>query len=303
MPRRLPSLKSLSAFEATARLKSVTAAANELFVTPGAVSRQVSMLEEWIDQPLMHRSPQGINLTERGEKLALKLRDVFEDIARAIREAERQDENTVVNINLYPTFTIQWMMPRLAEFHATNPKVDLRIKTSLQEPNFHGGDIDMAVIIAKDDPPGLYGIPLFERVFSPVCSPKLLKRCPGETPGEALVNERLLLSDRHIGLWKKWLEMSGISIKKLQKGVKFENSTLAWQAARNGAGFAMGQEALLQSDFSEGRLVSPFTESILDDRFYRLVCRDEEKNIPAIQAVFSWFEQEKEQHSPSDRKG
>jgi len=296
MPRRLPSLKSLSAFEATARLKSVTAAANELFVTPGAVSRQVSMLEEWIDQPLMHRSPQGINLTERGEKLALKLRDVFEDIARAIREAERKDENTVVTINLYPTFTIQWMMPRLAEFHAAHPEIDLRIKTSLQEPNFHGGDIDMAVIIAKDDPPGLCGIPLFERVFSPVCSPELLKRCPGETPSEALENERLLLSDRHMGLWEEWLEMMGIPTEKLHKGVRFENSSLAWQAARKGAGFAMGQEALLQVDFKEERLVSPFSEKILDDRFYRLVCREEEKGTPAIQAVFSWFEQERKQH-------
>lgn len=296
MTRRIPSFKSLAAFEATARLKSVTAAGKELFVTPGAVSRQITLLEEWVNQPLMRRSPQGITLTERGEKLAFKLGDIFEEIAKAIREAERQNENSVVTLNLYPTFTIQWLMPRLADFHATFPEIDLRIKTSLSEPNFQGGDIDMAVIIAEETPPGLSGIPLFDRVFSPVCSPGLLARCPGESPREALKNERLLLSDRHVDLWRKWLEMTGISTEKINRGVRFENSSLAWQAARKGAGFAMGQKALLEVDFSEGRLVSPFEETILDDRFYRLVCREAEKDSPAIRTIFSWFLKEKDLH-------
>ena len=218
MAHPIPSQKSLAAFEATARLKSVSAAAKELFVTPGAVSRQITLLEEWINQPLMRRSPQGIGLTERGEKLAKALGDIFEEIATAIREAERQDENPVVTINLYPTFTIQWLMPRLAEFHATHPDIDLRIKTSLQEPNFNSDGIDMAVIIAEQNPPGLTGIPLFERVFSPVCSPELLARCPGESPREALENERLLLSDRHLDLWSRWLEMTGISTENSAEG-------------------------------------------------------------------------------------
>jgi len=292
MRRRIPSFKALVAFEATARLKSVTAASEELFVTPGAVSRQITQLEEWIEKSLMQRSPQGIELTERGKKLAVSLGNAFEDVYAAIREAERPDESNIVTINVFPTFAISWLMPRLAEFHATCPGIDLRIKTSVQPPNFKNNDIDLAVFASVDNPPGLSGIPLFERVFLPVCSPELLERYSGESSLEILKNERLLMSDIHVGLWEKWLVMMGLSTEKLHKGVRFENSSLAWQAARKGAGFAMGQEALLQTDFMDGRLVAPFSESILDERLYRLLWRKEEENLSIISTVISWFKKE-----------
>jgi LysR family glycine cleavage system transcriptional activator len=292
MSHRIPSFKALAAFEATARLKSVSIAAKELFVTPGAVSRQITLLEDLVNQPLMRRSPQGIVLTERGEKLAISLGSAFEDISKAIRAAERQDEHSIVTINVYPTFAISWLMPRLAEFHATCPDIDLRIKTSLQPPNFKGDDIDVAVIISDVIPPGLSGVPLFERVFSPVCSPELLERNPGIKLKNMLQKERLLVSDMHISLWNRWLDLFGIPNDIINRGIRFENSSLAWQAARKGAGFAMGQEALLESDINDGRLVSPFSETILDERIYRLVCRESEQNIPSIKAVFSWFQKE-----------
>lgn len=290
MAHRIPTLKSLAAFEATARLKSVSAAAKELFVTPGAVSRQVTLLEESINQPLMRRSPQGVVLSERGKKLAISLESCFEDIAKAIREAEGQDKNSIVTINVYPTFAIQWLMPRLAEFHADNPNIDLRIKTSLQPPNLKGDDIDIAVIISEQTPPGLSGIPLFERVFSPVCSPDLLARHPESHPRDVLQKERILLSDMHMDRWAHWLKLLGIPDEILRRGIRFENSSLAWQAARKGAGFAMGQEVLLEADFSEGRLISPFNETILDKQLYCLVCRENERDIPYIRAIFSWFQ-------------
>lgn len=294
MNYRIPSFKALAAFEATARLKSVSVAAKELFVTPGAVSRQITLLEDLVNQSLMRRSPQGIVLTERGEKLAISLGSAFEDISRALRAAERHDEHSIVTINVYPTFAISWLMPRLAEFHAACPDIDLRIKTSLQPPNFKSDDIDVAVIISDEIPAGLSGSPLFERVFSPICSPELLDRNPGIKLKNMLQKERLLLSDMHINLWNRWLDLFGVPNDIINRGIRFENSSLAWQAARKGAGFAMGQEALLESDLREGRLVSPFSETILDERIYCLVCREEEMNLPAIQSVFSWFKQKVE---------
>ena len=294
MNYRIPSFKALAAFEATARLKSVSVAAKELFVTPGAVSRQITLLEDLVNQSLMRRSPQGIVLTERGEKLAISLGSAFEDISRALRAAERHDEHSIVTINVYPTFAISWLMPRLAEFHAACPDIDLRIKTSLQPPNFKSDDIDVAVIISDEIPAGLSGSPLFERVFSPICSPELLDRNPGIKLKNMLQKERLLLSDMHINLWNRWLDLFGVPNDIINRGIRFENSSLAWQAARKGAGFAMGQEALLESDLREGRLVSPFSETILDERIYCLVCREEEMNLPAIKSVFSWFKQKVE---------
>ncbi len=290
LKNKIPSLKALTAFEATARLKSVTAAAKTLFVTPGAVSRQITLLEELLNQPLMRRSPQGIILTDKGEKLAQSLADALEDIAHAIREAQRDEGHSIVTINVYPTFAINWLMPRLAEFHATCPSIDLRIKTSLQAPNFKSEDIDVAVMISECTPSGLSGFPLFERVFSPVCSPNLLARYSKVPLKEVLQRERLLLSDMHVDLWNRWLELIGIPNEILTRGIRFQNSSLAWQAAKEGAGFAMGQEVLLEADFKDNRLIAPFSETILDNRLYRLVCRENEKENASIKTIFEWFQ-------------
>ena len=293
MLSNLPSFNALVAFEATARLKSVTEAANELCVTPGAVSRQITTLESWMDHLLMRRSPQGVVLTERGKKLALSLGNSFNMIAKAVREAMGQDKNPVITMNTYPTFAIQWLMPRLAEFHAIFPNVDLRIKTSLQPPDFNREDIDIAVIISDVYPKGLTGITLVERVFSPVCSPAVLERHPGVDPRDVLQKEKLLLSGMHMEIWQNWLRLIDIPDNILKSSVRFGNSSLAWQAARSGAGFAMGQEALLGTYLNDTRLVAPFEETIIDERFYRLVCRESEKDIPLIRSLFSWFESEK----------
>ncbi len=290
MNYKLPSLKALAAFEATARLKSVTAAAKALFVTPGAVSRQITLLEEHINHPLMRRSPQGIALTEKGEVLAHSLGKAFEEISNAIREAQKDETHSIVTINVYPTFAINWLMPRLADFHATCPNIDLRIKTSLQAPNLKSEDIDVAVMISERTPLGLSGFPLFERAFSPVCSPTLLARYSDTPLNKVLEKEHLLLSDMHINLWHRWLKLIGISDDILTRGIRFQNSTLAWQAAKEGAGFAMGQDVLLEADYKENRLVSPFSETILDERVYLLVCREDERENPAINTVLSWVQ-------------
>ena len=105
-------------------------------------------------------------------------------------------------------------MPRLAEFHAAYPDIDLRIKTSLRPPNFKGDDIDVAVVISEKNPSGLIGISLFKRVFSPVCSPDLLSRYPGASPLDVLQKERLLLSDMHMDMWTRWIELLGLSTCK-----------------------------------------------------------------------------------------
>ena len=243
----------------------------------------------------MRRSPQGVALTERGKKLADALGNCFKDLAKALREAEGHGEQSIATINVYPTVAIQWLMPRLAEFHAIYPNIDLRIKTSLRAPNFKDENIDVAVIISEKNPPGLTGIALFNRVFSPVCSPGLLARYVRSLPMDVLQKERLLLSDMHMEMWRRWLDLMGISTTILDRGIRFENSALAWEAARKGAGFAMGQEALLETDVSEGRLVQPFREGIMDEKSYRLVCRERERYIPHINSIFTWFKRKTEE--------
>ncbi len=289
MSKYLPSFKALRAFEATVRLESLSAAAEELNVTPGAISRQITSLEEWVGHPLMRRSRQGVLVNARGKALSKELGEGFLSIHKALRKASNPGTQRPIVLSVYPTFAIQWLMPRLADFYAAEPQLDLRIQTSLKPPNFDRDDIDVAVMIAEASSSGNFSIPLFDRVFTPVCSPSLISRFEGQPPEAALKAEQLLLSDLQMDHWTKWLDMAGLSNVLLERSIRFENSSLAWQAAREGVGFAMGQEILLKQDLDDGRLVMPFETRFKDARQYRLSCRMREAEVPAINAVFKWF--------------
>lgn len=289
MRDRLPSFKALQAFAATARLGRLSDAARELNVTPGAVSRQISSLEQELGRSLMRRGPQGAELTEQGRALARRLEAAFSDIAGAVRDARREPDAARVTLRAYPTFAIHWLMPRLAEFHAENPGLDLRVHTSVDPPRFDAEDIDLAVMIVRTPPPTLRSAPLFSRLYTPVCNQDLMNRWPTPLPLAALETERLLVSEMHRDHWRRWLGDVGLPPELVTRGILFGSSSLAWQAAREGAGFAMGQEALLRSDLASGRLHRPFDATLLDDRRYWIVARQAGGPASAIDDAFAWI--------------
>ena len=286
--RHLPSFKALQAFEATMRHGTLSAAARELNVTPGAISRQISALEEDFGLKLMARHHEGITPNQAGEKLARALNKSFKEISETIEEIREGSLRETLTLKVFPTFAIQWLVPRLASFHGLAPDIDLHIRTSLTDARFATEDIDIAVMIGNGDWPKLQSHRLFPRRFTLICSPALLDRV-GPAPSVALRSSRILYSDLHIEHWNEWLGNAGFSDIDISRGTQFDNSSLAYQAARDGAGFALGQIDLLHEDLRTGRLVTPFETVTTGKRDYYVAYRQQDTDRPAIRKLIDWL--------------
>jgi LysR family glycine cleavage system transcriptional activator len=173
--RHLPSFKALQAFEATMRHGTLSDAARDLNVTPGAVSRQISALEDDLGFKLMTRHHEGITPNHPGEKLARVLGKSFKDISDVIQELRDGAFRETLTLKVFPTVAIQWLVPRLANFHGLAPDIDLHIRTSLNDARFDMEDIDVAIMIGDGNWPKLRAHRLFPRLFTLVCNPQLLQ--------------------------------------------------------------------------------------------------------------------------------
>lgn len=286
--RRIPSFKALRAFESTMRHGTLSAAARDLNVTPGAISRQISALEDDMGLKLMTRHHEGITPNQAGEKLARALTKSFKDIADVIEEVREGTLRETLTLKVFPTFAIQWLIPRLANFHSLAPDIDLHIRTSLADARFDVEEIDVAVMIGNGDWPRLRSHRLFPRLFTLVCSPTLLEKA-GSGPEAALRSSRILYSDLHIEHWGQWLGQAGFHDIDISRGTLFENSSLAYQAARDGAGFALGQIDLLREDLRTGRLITPFETVTTGKREYYVAYRQHDADQPAIRKLVDWL--------------
>ena len=287
--RYLPSFKALRCFEATVRTGTLSAAARELNVTPGAVSRQISALEEHLGAPLMLRHRRGATASSQGRTLADKLARAFSDIGEALDEVAAMPDDQTVTLNVYPTFAIQWLMPRLPDFYGLAPDVDLRIRPSLQEHPFDREEIDVAILIGVPSDHRLSSRVLFRRRFTPVCSPATL-RAVGPLPPADIGKCQIFYSEMHVRQWRMWLEAVGLAAVELPAtGIRFENSSLAYQAAREGTGFAIGQPTLLRADLESGRLVAPFAIVVEGNRQYAVACRARDAGRPSVRLFMDWI--------------
>ncbi len=291
--RYLPRFHALRAFEEAIRTGSLSAAARNLNVTPGAVSRQISALEAHIGGSLMRRHHQGITPNERGMRLFQRLSAAFAEIEDAVRESVGESRQEILTLMTFPTFAVQWLMPRLPRFYSQAPHVDLRIRTSVNNARFDREEIDVALMIGNGRWPGLSTAFLFRREFTPVANSDLLRQY-GPDPHDALLRTRVLYSTPYLRLWQLWLDQAGMRDVPLDRGICFDNSSLAYQAAREGAGFALGQRALVAEDLRSGRLIAPFDLVLEADRQYHIAWRRQDADRPAIKSFVDWIRSEVE---------
>jgi LysR family glycine cleavage system transcriptional activator len=262
MARRLPSLTALKAFEAAARHQSFTRAADELFVTQAAVSRQIRELEEALGRPLFHRLHRRVELTEAGATLAAATARAFEGIEAAVLRIGRGTPESLLQISVEPPFAMQWLLPRLGRFNLRHPEIDVVLDPEFAIVDLTGSGAELAIRYSDDQSSwsGTESHPLAQVWGAPVLSPRLLGQGP-PLEGPADLVHYTLLHEEDREYWARWFRDAGLPDLAVRRGPVFKDATLAIEAAVLGQGVVLGDPILTGDDVAAGRLVQPLPQS------------------------------------------
>ena len=301
MSRRLPPLNSLRVFEAVARHLSITRAADELSVTPAAVSHQVKTLEDHLGVSLFHRVNRNLLLTDAGQACLPGIREGFERLSAAIQEVDNLGEAGILSVSVAPSFAAKWLVPRLDSFAAQHPDIDVRVSASMQLMDFERDNVDLAIRYGAGRYPNLEVERLLKEEVFPVCSPKLLESDEPLSSPEALRHHTLLHDDSpeddiSCPTWPMWLKAAGIKEVDGSRGPRFNQSSLVVEAAVLGRGVAMAKAHLAAADLAEGRLVKPFKGAMPVDFAYYIVCPEAKLNLRKVSVFRDWLREQAEGH-------
>lgn len=308
MRHSLLPLNALRAFEAAARHSSFAKAADELNVTPGALSHQIRGLEEQIGVKLFERKVRAVALTEEGRALLPGLQTGFSHIRTAMEDLLSRREGSVVVLSTPPGFTSKWLAPRLYRFSAAHPETDVRVSSSMGLANFRNDGIDAAVRtlpVSSPQPDDLDVEKLIEIQYLPVCSPRLGLK-PGSSPNrETLAGVPLIHDESFAAMpgWRDWLGSHGLRELDpgqeldqdhgldLGRGLRFNSPDHALDAAIEGAGLLLANNVLAYDDLRTGRLVAPFGGLVPSGRAYCLVVPNR-RSQARVEALRTWLRQE-----------
>ncbi len=287
----MPPLNALRAFDAAARLGSLKAAAEEASVTHGAISRHIRLLEDWLGSPLFLRHNRRVVLTELGEAYLAEIAPAFQRIARATDDARNRRRRKLLRVNALSTFTVRWLLPRLADFRRSHPEIDVEVTTSNDAVDRAG---EAAEIIIRGGPDTIHGY--VTHVFltetrQPVCNPALLETLPLATPGDLRMHT-LLHSSNMARLWDEWLTMAGVPGLDAAANLVLDHFYLALEAAVGGLGVAMGPSALIGADLAAGRLMAPFPHLAMTARSYCAYMRSDMRSDVRMAAFCEWLQRQ-----------
>ncbi len=296
MPRRLPPLNALKAFEAAARHLSFSRAAAELNVTPGAVSHQVKLLEQQLGVQLFRRMTRSIRLTEAGQAALPTLAQGFDRLAQAVDLIRNHSGTGELIISINPAFGAMWLVPRLERFRGRHPEIEIRIDGTESLVDLARDNVDVAIRYGPGGYPGVRVDRLFSPLNTPVCSPDLVT---GDRPlrqPDDLRHHSLLHIDwkDDEASWRMWLLAAGLTDIDPTRGPHFTAENMAVQAAIDGQGVALVGDILVADHLAAGRLVRPFDTSLstpLSFSYYLLSDRDSD-SLPRVAAFRKWLLEE-----------
>ena len=294
MAQKLPPLNALRAFEAAARHLSVSKAADELNVTPAAVSHQVKALEDFLGLALFRRLNRALMLTDAGQTILPGLRNGFDHLAQAIGKLAARRDGDALTISTSPSFAAKWLVPRLDKFRTALPHVELRFDATDRVVDLARGEADIAIRYGAGDYSGLRSELLFCDEAFPVCSPRLCRGPPPLTKPEDLAGHTLLhvawdVLNETAPSWHMWLLAGGVSGVDATRGPRFNQDSMALQAAIEGHGVALVSGALLADDLAAKRLVRPFDLSLPVPFGYYVVVSEQALTRPNTAAFFDWI--------------
>jgi len=286
----LPSLNGLRAFEAAARHLSFTRAAAELNVTQTAISHQIRRLEEQLGIRLFERRTRELLLTREAAAYLPAVQAAFEELRQATARLQRPARGGMLTVSTTASLAAKWLVTRVAAFQDANPGIEVRISTSSHLVDFVREEVDMAVRYGRGSWPGLRATWLMAEDIFPVCSPALLRdgkplRKPADLADHTLLHTTTSRED-----WQLWLTAAGLPISiAARRGLSFDQSFMAVQAAVEGLGVALGRTRFVEADIAAGRLVVPFDVVLPADAGFYIVAPEETADTPKITLFHDWL--------------
>ncbi|GAA0587699.1 transcriptional regulator GcvA [Caenispirillum bisanense] len=289
MAYRLPPLNTLRLFEAAGRHLSFKLAAEELNLTPSAVSHGIQTLEDWLGVPLFARGHRAITLTAAGHAYLPRVRDALELIAGATEAVPGRRPSGRLAVSVAPSFGLRWLIPRLSRFQARHPDLDVTLDTAHRQVEFPRDDVDVAIRRGRGGWPGVEAVRLVGEDLVPVCAPAL-----AATLASAADLERAILL--HVVSvpedWDAWAALSGAAGLDTRRGLRFDTIHMALEAAVQGLGVAMGRLPIVQPDIDAGRLVPVLGPPRACAAGYWLLSAPDAGRRPAIAAFRRWIGEE-----------
>ncbi|MEL6992492.1 MAG: LysR family transcriptional regulator [Pseudomonadota bacterium] len=293
---RMPSLSSLRAFEAAARRLSFKDAADELSVTPGAISQQVRSLEDDLGISLFHRATRSVSLTEAGLKLQPEVTDGFLKIRDAV-DLVRPGQATSITVRAAGMVIRNWLLPRLHLFTEANRHLQTHVNTLHSWEDLQLGEDEVVFRLAKEPPAGVYSRKIHQLLLIPLASPDFIEKYNLKSSEDAL--RAPLLQDAIIQLfdkssgWDKWFNLAGLTKPVPEYALKFDPyaADFALDMAINGKGVLLGWSIQCYQALSQGRLGCPFGPVMELDLSYYLVCHHSAAKKPHVKSFLDWAAQ------------
>ncbi|MCF6263520.1 MAG: transcriptional regulator GcvA [Xanthomonadales bacterium] len=269
--RKIPPLRALRAFVASAKHLSFTRAAEDLYVTQAAVSLQVKQLEEFLEIPLFIRGSRSLTMTAQGKIYLQDVNVALKELAAATERVTRRNRNVELVVSTLTSFAERWLIPKLPDFQQAHANMDIRITASEWVVDFDRDGVDLAIRYGGGEWPDTNSTLLLRDNIFPVCSPGLCENSKLPCKAENLAQFTLLHDDYAREDWMQWLKVAGITSVDAQRGLSFSHSSMMLEAAAQGMGLALGHTSLIQDDLKSGRLIKPFESCLRDEMAYYIV--------------------------------
>ena len=293
MRRKIPSLQALACFDAAARHESYTRAAQELALTQGAVSRQITTLEAFVGVALFRRNRHGVALTSSGRdyaaQVATRLAALEQDTLDVM---SRQGSAQTLQLAAVPTFATRWLIPRLPELKRLHPELTVHIETRTRAFMFADTPFDAALFAGTPEQvsqwAGTHAVKLLDEVVLPICAPQLLPGTARLSP-EAIAGLPLLQQSTRPEAWRQWFEAQAVAAPQALAGARFELFSMTAAAAVQGMGLALVPRLLIEPELTQGELVVACDRPLASGRAYYLVHPDRNDNPLATQLFLDWL--------------
>ena len=286
--QQLPPLRSMQVFEVAARYQSFTAAADELFITQSAVSRQVQELEQSLNIKLFIRSGPHLKVTATGKALAERIGQSMNMLHEAVQMVRPASRSHYINLSMMPSLATKWFAPRLGQFIESNPDIDLRIAaTQALVADFEAEEIDAAIRYGTGDWTNLNAELLAEEFMTPVCSPTYAERLELKEPAD-LLNATLMPTATKEN-WDTWFDAAGVEQRHKPRGTYIGDAAAILQAVIDGQGVALGRSVLMADDLQAGRIIIPFPVQLKSSYCYWFVTPTHIAANPKLIATREWF--------------